>query len=126
MTKEDGNGNIWRALESIGEKVPTEVAGSVVVLIAFLWMSPSILDKMMNEAHVNCYLAFLGAIVFGQVFSTSLHAVSKYNERKARSLYKYEPKVPISPSEADIAAKTEKQIEEAVESMKRGEQNAER
>lgn len=122
MVKDNSNGTNW--VERIAAKVPAEVAGSVMVLIVFLWMSPSILDKMLNDIHVYCYLAFLGAIVFGQVFSTSLHAISKYNERKIRSLYKYEPTTLVSPSKTTVESKTKKQIEEAVESMKRSVQNA--
>jgi len=122
MGEDDSSGTNW--VERIAEKVPAEVAGSVLVLIVFLWMSPSILDKMLNDTHVNWYLVFLGAVVFGQVFSTCLHAISKHNERKRRSLYKYEPTTLVSPSKTTVASKTEKEIEEAVESMKGSVQNA--
>jgi len=121
MPKEESDGTNW--IERMAAKVPAEVAGSVIVLIVFLWISPTLLDKMLNDTQVYWYLVILSIIVLGQVLSTCLHAISKYNERKIKSLYKYEPRTSVSPS-TTIALKIKKEIEEAVESMEGSSKNA--
>lgn len=111
-------------IERIAKKVPAEVAGSVIVLIVFLWMSPSILEKMMTEEHVSWYLLFLGITIVGQIFATSLHAISNFYAKKNESLLGTQSLVIRYPSRTNATLKTEKQIEEAVELMKEDRENA--
>lgn len=103
-------------LEKVADKVPMDVAGSVLVLIFFLWMSPSILDRIHIDAQVYCYLVILGAIVAFLGASMTLYSVGKYRERDRKSWSKTVKELSMF-EDKDVASKTRSLIKEAASTM---------
>ena len=98
-------------IAKIAEKVPTDVAGSVIVLIVFIWVTPSILDRLHDTTQVYCYIIILGMVVVFCGISMILHAISKYKQRQ------FLPRMKSVAEEQDIASEIKRQIEKAVSSM---------
>ena len=99
-------------IAKIAEKVPTDVAGSVIVLIVFIWVTPSILDKLHDTTQVYCYIIILGMVVVFCGISIILHAISKYKQRQLLPR-----RMKSVAEEQDIASEIKRQIEKAVSSM---------
>jgi hypothetical protein len=113
-----------RWLERITDKVAVEIAGSVAVLLLFLIMLPSILDRMYNDTQVYCLLAMLGGIIIFLGVSMILYSVSKFRERERKSWSKTIKELGVSNRDisSETSARTREQIREAA-SLMEGEQN---
>lgn len=112
MTQREGEEQDF--ISKIARKVPGDIAGPVIIAVAFIATSPSILERLHTEAQVYCYLAFLGIITFCVLFPISLHSISKYRERDRKSLVQTVRELPPRPN---ISSIVKREIEKAVKSM---------
>jgi tetrahydromethanopterin S-methyltransferase subunit E len=110
-------------LSKLASKVPPSIAGTTLVLVVFLIMLPFYLERMMNANQITYCLIILAVILFAQLVTIGLDAVSDFYIRKRRTEYTYPKKQSKVTVTANFESKTKKEVRKAVESMKGKEKN---
>ncbi len=109
----DGRNEHW--LVKVAEKIPGDIAGPVLILLALLWVSPQLLDRMQGYTQV-CYLVILGVVASCSAASILLHAISNYRKNERKTWSQYVKKIDTNETQG-IATETKRQVEEAVTKM---------